>query len=73
MGARAGVTDLPTRFANRQATAAQRRLDILAREKVAEAMRTFERHRVPGVVYDISSMIDGQGGLTITWTPRGRQ
>lgn len=48
----------------------QRRLDAMMREKVAETARYFEKHRVPGVVYDTSSEVTAKGALVITWTPR---
>lgn len=48
----------------------QRLLDASMREKVAEAARYFEKHRVPGVVYDTRCEVTAKGALVITWTPR---
>lgn len=58
-----------TTSAHRRARLAQIQIDDLVREKVREAMVTFESQRVPGVRYATESAVDSNGRLIITWTP----
>jgi hypothetical protein len=50
----------------------QKWLDAQIRKKTDVAMKVFEQHRVPGVAYDVSSVVGAEGQLILTWTPRGR-
>ena len=49
---------------------ALRRSRELLREKVAQTLTAFERQRVPGVEYVLTSVVGEHGELIMTWTPK---
>lgn len=57
-------------YGRRERTPGQRRLDELVKAKTREAIAAFERQRVPGVDYAVSSEVTETGVLVVTWTPR---
>lgn len=50
-------------------TPQQTRRDHQVSENTREAVGYFQKHRVPGITYKVTTTIDLSGSLVLTWSP----